>query len=151
MQITRTKQKELFYTTTKHTLEFPKVSINPTWKEGLHKIQVNYFGMVKLTNKRRRKATKTSIRYFKFSFINAKEKLPTKQSMQIRRIKKKEIFYTTTKQTLECPKVNINPTWKEGLHKIQVNYFGMVKLTNKRRRKATPTSFWNQTKATKRG
>ena len=48
---------------------------------------------------------------------------------------------TTTKQTLECHKVSINPTWKENLHKRQVNYFGMVKLTNKRRRKQTPTSF----------
>ena len=55
-----TKQKELCYTTTKHTLEFPKVSINPTWKEILHKKQVNYFGMVKLTNKRRKKQTPTS-------------------------------------------------------------------------------------------
>ena len=49
MQITTTKQKELCYTTTKQTLEFPKISINPTWKEGLHKKQVNYFGMVNLT------------------------------------------------------------------------------------------------------
>ena len=39
------------------------------------------------------------------------------------------------------PKVCINPTWKEGLHKRQVNYFGMVKLTNKRRRKQIPMSF----------
>ena len=54
MQITRTKQKELCYTTTKQTLELTKVNINPTWKEGLHKKQVKYFGMVKLTNRRRR-------------------------------------------------------------------------------------------------
>ena len=60
MDMTRTKQKELSYTTTKQTLEFPKVSINPTWKEGLHRRQVNYFGKVKLTNKRRRKPTPTS-------------------------------------------------------------------------------------------
>ena len=79
--------------------------------------------------------------FFLFSFINAKEKLPTKQSMQIIRTKKKELYYSTTKQTLECPKVSVNPTWKEGLHKRQVNYFGMVKLTNKRRRKQTPTRF----------
>ena len=52
MQITRTKQKELCYTTTKQTLELTKVSINPTWKEGLHKKPVNYFGMVNLTNRR---------------------------------------------------------------------------------------------------
>ena len=57
MEITITKQKELCYTTTKQTLECPKVSINPTWKEGFHKRQVNYFGMVKLTNKRIRKPT----------------------------------------------------------------------------------------------
>ena len=72
---------------------------------------------------------------FYFYFINAKEKLPTKQSMQITRTKQKELCYTTTQKTLEFPKVSINLTWKEGLHKIQVNYFGMVKLTNKRRRK----------------
>ena len=36
MQMTRTKQKELCYTTTKQTLEFHKASINPTWKEVLH-------------------------------------------------------------------------------------------------------------------
>ena len=78
---------------------------------------------------------------FYFSFINTKEKLPTKQSMQIRRTNQKELCYTTTKQTLERTKVNINPTWKEGLHKRQANYFGMVKLTNKTRRKPTLTSF----------
>ena len=61
--------------------------------------------------------------------------------MQIRRTQQKELYYTATKQTLEFPKVSINPTWKEGLHKRQVDYFGMVKLTNKRRRKGTPTSF----------
>jgi len=60
MQITRTKQKELCYTTTKQAPEFTKVSINPTWKEGLHKRQVNYLAMVNLTNKRRRKQTPTS-------------------------------------------------------------------------------------------
>ena len=47
------------------------------------------------------KATKTSICSFYFSFINAKEKLPTNKSMQITRTKQKEFFYTTTKQTLE--------------------------------------------------
>ena len=46
-------------------------------------------------------AAKTSICSFYFSFINAKEKLPTKQSMQTRRTKQKKLFYTTTKQTLE--------------------------------------------------
>ena len=71
--------------------------------------------------------------------------------MQITRTKQKELCYTTTKQTLEFPKVSINPTRKEGLHKKQVNYFGMVNLTNKRRRKPTPTSFWNQTKIINRG
>ena len=35
--MTRTNQKGLCYTTTKQTLECPKVSINPTWKESLHK------------------------------------------------------------------------------------------------------------------
>ena len=70
-----------------------------------------------------------------------KEKLPTKQSMQIIRTKQNELCYTTTKQTLEFPKVSINPTWKECLHKKKVNYFGMVKLTNKIRRKQTPTRF----------
>ena len=40
MQITRTKQKDLFYTTTQQTLDRTKVSINSTWKEGLHKRQV---------------------------------------------------------------------------------------------------------------
>ena len=50
----------------------------------------------------------TSICSFYFSFINAKEKLPTKKSMQIIRTKQKELCYTTTKQTLECPKVSIN-------------------------------------------
>ena len=64
-----------------------------------------------------------------------KQKLSTKQSMQIIRTKQKELCYTTTKQTLEFPKVSINPTWEEGLHKRQVNYFCMVKLTNKIRRK----------------
>ena len=59
--------------------------------------------------------------FFYFSFINAKEKLPTNKSMQMTRTKKKELCYTTTKQTLEFPKVSINPTWKEGLHKRQVN------------------------------
>ena len=78
---------------------------------------------------------------FLFSFINAKEKLPTNKIMHMRRTKQKELCYIATKQTLESHKVSINPTWKEGLHKIQVNYFGMVKLTNKRRRKPTPTSF----------
>ena len=47
------------------------------------------------------KAVKTSICSFYFSFINAKEKLPTNKSMQITRTKQKELFYTTTKQTLE--------------------------------------------------
>ena len=61
--------------------------------------------------------------------------------MQIIRTKKKELCYTTTKQTLECPKVSINPTWKKGLHKRQDNYFGTVKLTSKRRRKPAPTRF----------
>ena len=61
--------------------------------------------------------------------------------MQMTKTKQNALCYTTTKQTLECPKVGINPTWKEGLHKRQVNYFGMVKLTNKIRRKQTPTSF----------
>ena len=79
--------------------------------------------------------------FFLFSFINAKEKLPTKQSMQITRTKQKELCYTTTKQTLECPKVSINPIWKEGLHKRQVNYFSIVNLTNKRIRKQKPISF----------
>ena len=76
-----------------------------------------------------------------FSFISAKEKLPTKKSMQITRTNKNELCYTTTKQTPECPKVSIKPTWKESLHKRQVKYFGMVKLTNKRRRKQRPISF----------
>ena len=79
-----------------------------------------------------------------------KNYLQTK-SMQMTRTKQKELYYTTTKQTLDWTKVNINPTWKEGLHKRQVNYFGMVKLTNKRRRKQTPTSFWTQTKITNKG
>ena len=61
--------------------------------------------------------------------------------MQIIRTKQKELCYTTTKQTLECPKVSINPTWKKGLHKRQDHYFGMVKLTITKRRKPTPTSF----------
>ena len=78
---------------------------------------------------------------FFFSFINAKEKLPMNKSMQITKTKQKELCYTTTKQTIECPKVSINPTWKESLHKRQVNYFGMVNLTNKIIRKQTPTSF----------
>ena len=51
--------------------------------------------------------------------------------MQMTRTKRKELCYTTTQKTLECPKVSINLTWKEGLHKRQVNYFGTVKLTNK--------------------
>ena len=75
--------------------------------------------------------------FFLFFFYKCKRKLPTNKSMQITRTKQKELFYTTTKQTLEIPKVSINPTWKEGLHKRQVNYFGMVKLTKKRRRKNT--------------
>ena len=78
---------------------------------------------------------------FLFSFINEKEKLPTNKSMQMTRTKQKELCHITTKQTLECPKVSINHTWKEGLHKRQVNYFGKVKLSNKIRRKKTPTSF----------
>ena len=61
--------------------------------------------------------------------------------MKITRTKQKELYYITTKQTIECPKVSINPTWQEGLHKGQVNYFGMVNLTNKIRRKQTPASF----------
>ena len=52
-------------------------------------------------------AAKTSICSFYFSFINAKEKLPTKQSMQIRRTKQKELCYTTTKHTLEFPKLSV--------------------------------------------
>ena len=58
---------------------------------------------------------------FSFSFIDAKEKLPANKSMQITRTKQKELCYKTTQKTLECPKVSINPTWKEGLHKRQVN------------------------------
>ena len=54
MQIKRTKQKDLCYTTIQQTLDRTKVSLNSTWKEGLHKRQVNKFGKVKLTNKRRR-------------------------------------------------------------------------------------------------
>ena len=84
---------------------------------------------------------KKTICSFYFSFINAKEKIPTNKSMQMTRTKQKELCYTTTKQTLECPKVSINPTWKEGLHKREVNYFSNVNLTNKRRRKQTTTSF----------
>ena len=80
-------------------------------------------------------SSKNKYMFFLFLFYKFKRKLPTDKSMQITRTKKKELFYTTTKQTLECPKVNINPTWKEGLHKRQVKYFGMVKLNNKIRRK----------------
>ena len=49
----------------------------------------------------RGEAAKASICFFNFSFINAKEKLPTKKSMQIIRTKQNELCYTTTKQTLE--------------------------------------------------
>ena len=66
--------------------------------------------------------------------------------MQIIRTKQKEFCYTTTKQTLECPKVSINPTWKEGLCKRQVNYFGMVKLTNKTRRNGNTNKLLNSDK-----
>ena len=79
--------------------------------------------------------------FFSFSFINAKEKLPAKKGMQITRTKQKELYYTTTKHTLEFPKIIINPTWKECRHKRQVKYFGMVKSTNKRRRKQRPITF----------
>ena len=84
---------------------------------------------------------KTLFVLFICSFINAKEKLPTNKSMQMTRRKQKELCSTTTKQTLEFPKVSINPTCKEGLHKRKVNYFGKVKLTNKRRRKQRLISF----------
>ena len=69
-----------------------------------------------------------------------KNYLETK-GMQIIRTNQKELSYTTTKPTLEHLKVSINPTWKEGSHKREFNYFGMLKLTNKRKRKQTPTSF----------
>ena len=59
--------------------------------------------------------------------------------MQIRRTKQKELFYTTTKQTLECPKVSINPTWKEDLHKRQVKLFGHGEV-NKQKKKETSTN-----------
>ena len=48
-----------------------------------------------------------------FFFYKCKKKLPTNKSMQMTRTKKKELYYTTTKQTLECPKVSLNPIWKE--------------------------------------
>ena len=48
--------------------------------------------------------------------------------------------------TLECPKFSVNPTWKEGLHKRQVNYFGMVKLTNKIRSKTNTNKLLNSEK-----
>ena len=60
-------------------------------------------------------------KFFLIFFYKWKRKLPTKQSMQIIGTKQKELCYTTTKQTLECPKVSINPTWKEDFHKRQVN------------------------------
>ena len=58
--------------------------------------------------------------------------------MQIIRTKQKEFFYTTTKQTLECSKVSINPTWKEGLHKktSQLLWQGEV---NQQKKKETNT------------
>ena len=71
--------------------------------------------------------------------------------MQITRTKQKDLCYTTTQQTLECPKVSIRPTWKEGLYKRQVYYFGKVRLINKTRRKPTLTSFWKHTKINNRG
>ena len=74
MQITRTKQKELYYTTTKQTLECPKVSINPTWKEGLRKRQVNYFGMVKLTNKRNKHQQASELRQISLTEADKKHK-----------------------------------------------------------------------------
>ena len=56
-----------------------------------------------------------------------KKNLPTKQSMQIKRTKQKELCYATTQQTLARTKVSINFTWEEGLYKRQVNNFGKVK------------------------
>ena len=59
--------------------------------------------------------------------------------MQIIGTKQKELCYTTTKQTLECPKVSINPTWKEGLHKktSQLLWHGEV---NQQKKKETSTN-----------
>ena len=59
MQMTRTKQKELYYITTKQTLECLEVSINPTWKEGLHKIQSQLFWQGEI-NQQKNKETKTN-------------------------------------------------------------------------------------------
>ena len=51
--------------------------------------------------------------------------------MQITKIWQKDSCYTTTKQTLDYPKVNINPTWEGGLHTVKFNYLGMKRPRNK--------------------
>ena len=79
--------------------------------------------------------------FFSFSFINAKEKFTYKVKYVDNKNKTKGTLLYNHKTDSRIPKVSINPTWKEGLHKRQVNYFGMVKLTNKRRRKKTLTRF----------
>ena len=65
--------------------------------------------------------------------------------------KEKGTLLYNQKQTLEFPKVSINHAWKGGLHKRQVKYLGMVKLTNKRRRKQRLISFYIHIKITIRG
>ena len=113
--------------------EVPSINLNLQTKAAQYLVQQGQ------TKERGR--GKQQNKFFLIFFYKCKRKLPTNKSMQIKRTKQKGLCYTTTKQTLECPKVSINPTWKEGLHKRQVNYLGMVKLANKRRRKPTPTRF----------
>ena len=86
---------------------------------------------------------------FLFFFYKCKRKTTYKSKHADNKNKAKGTLLCNHQQTLECPKVSINSTWKEGLHKKQVNKFGKVKLTNKKGRKPTPISFWNQTKVNK--
>ena len=78
-------------------------------------------------------SNKNKYMFFLFFFYKCKRKTAYKAKYANNKNKAKlELCYATTKQTLEFPKVSINPTWKEGLHKRQVNYIGKVKLTKKK-------------------
>ena len=109
--------------------EVPSINLNPQRKAAQYLVQQVQTkeggGGARNTNK---------YRFFLIFFYKCKRKLPTKKSMQIIRTKQKEFCYTTTKQTLECSKVSINPTWKEGLHKktSQLFWQGEVNQQNKK-------------------
>ena len=111
-KVCRSNQKELCYATTKQTLEWTKVSINPTWKEGLNKRQVNYFGMVKLTNKTRRNQHQQDSKLRQRSLTEADQKhnptiIPSKEGGGRRANNKPYVSL----------KLDINLSWKEGLQK----------------------------------